>query len=105
MASSSVAGLPSMVATGRSSTWWLRNHALPRTQAFFALVMWLFSTVNSMSSQTQPQKVQVALLTTLSSLADMQAVLFTGSVLLRLTVLGVSVPKSAYADCHTSNTN
>src|SRR5205823_4846105 len=67
MASSRVAGLPSMVATGRSSTWWLRNHALPRTQAFLALVMWLFSTVSSMSSQTQPQKVQVALLTTFSS--------------------------------------
>src|SRR5947209_11339043 len=67
MASSSVAGLPSMVATGRSSTWWLRNHALPRTQAFLALVMWLFSTVNSISSQTQPQKVQVALLTTFNS--------------------------------------
>src|SRR5438445_9925320 len=50
--------------------WWLRNQALPRTQAFFALVMWLFSTVNSMSSQTQPQKVQVALLTILSSVAD-----------------------------------
>src|SRR5206468_11346020 len=56
-----------MVATGRSSTWWLRNHALPRTQAFFALVMWLFSTVSSMSSQTQPQKVQVAFGTTFSS--------------------------------------
>src|SRR5436305_3832400 len=70
-----------MVATGRSSTWWLRNHALPRTQAFFALVMWLFSTVNSMSSQTQPQKVQVALLTTFSSLADMQD-LFRGSMCL-----------------------
>src|SRR5262245_35166587 len=56
-----------MVATGRSSTWWLRNHALPSTQAFFALVILWFSTVSSMSSQTQPQKVQVALLTTFSS--------------------------------------
>src|SRR5437870_4047086 len=69
MASSSVAGLPSINAPGRSSAWWLRNHALPRTQAFFALVMWLFSTVSSISSQTQPQKVQVALATTFSSLA------------------------------------
>src|SRR5262245_23432744 len=67
MASSSEAGCPAMVATGRSSTWWLRNQALPSTQAFLALVMWLPSTVSSMSSQTQPQKVQVALLTTFSS--------------------------------------
>src|SRR5262245_59703476 len=56
-----------MVATGRSSMWWLRNHALPRTQAFLALVMWLSSTVSSMSSQTQPQKVHVAFSTTFSS--------------------------------------
>src|SRR5262245_3839393 len=56
-----------MRATGRSSTWWLRNQALPSTQAFLALVMWSPSTVSSMSSQTQPQKVQVALLTTFSS--------------------------------------
>src|SRR5947209_3362313 len=67
MASSSVAGRPSMRATGRSSTWWLRNHALPRTQAFLALVMRWPSTVNSMSSQTQPQKVQVALGTIFNS--------------------------------------
>src|SRR5262249_61590219 len=67
IASSREAGLPSIRADGRSSTWWLRNQALPSTQAFLALVMWLSSTVSSISSQTQPQKVQVALETTLSS--------------------------------------
>src|SRR4051794_33425542 len=70
MPSSSEAGLPSTVATGRSSTWWLRNQALPSTQAFLALVILWPSTVSSMSSQTQPQKVQVALLTIFSSVAD-----------------------------------
>src|SRR5438067_1948712 len=65
-----LAGWPSTRATGRSSTWWLRNHALPSTQAFLALVMRWPSTVNSMSSQTQPQKVQVALLTIFSSVAE-----------------------------------
>src|SRR5437660_7939207 len=70
-ASSSEAGLPSIRATGRSSTWWLRNQALPSTQAFLALVMWSPSTVSSMSSQTQPQKVQVAFSTTFSAVADM----------------------------------
>src|SRR5207248_3001160 len=71
MPSSSVAGLPSMRATGRSWMWWLRNQALPSTQAFLALVILWSSTVSSMSSHTQPQKVQVALLTTLSSLMAM----------------------------------
>ena len=47
--------------------WWLKNQALPSTQAFFALVMRVPSTVSSMSSQTQPQKVQVASLTIFSS--------------------------------------
>src|SRR5262249_55353787 len=76
-ASSSVAGLPSIRATGRSSTWWLRNQALPSTQAFFALVMWSPSTVSSMSSQTQPQKVQVALETTFNSVGSgIGAILF-----------------------------
>src|SRR5437762_8426186 len=56
-----------MMATGRSSTWWLRNQALPSTQAFLALVILWPSTVSSMSSQTQPQKVHVALGTTFSS--------------------------------------
>src|SRR5262249_32766614 len=41
--------------------------ALPSTQAFFAFVIVCPSTVNSMSSQTQPQNVQVALLTIFSS--------------------------------------
>src|SRR5437588_8117809 len=59
-----------MVATGRSSMWWLRNQALPRTQAFLALVILWPSTVSSMSSHTQPQKVQVAFSTTFSSVAD-----------------------------------
>src|SRR5918912_1792955 len=66
-ASSSVAGRPSTRATGRSSTWWFRNQALPRTQAFLALVILWPSTVSSMSSQTQPQKVQVAFATIFSS--------------------------------------
>src|SRR5262245_17273807 len=79
MASSREAGLPSMRATGRSSTWWLRNQALPSTQAFLALVMWLFSTVSSMSSQTQPQKVQVALETTFNSVVSGISFLFTSS--------------------------
>src|SRR5436309_1284111 len=65
--SSRLAGLPRTNTAGRSSMWWLRNHALPSTQAFFALVMWFPSTVRSMSSQTQPQKVQVASVTTFSS--------------------------------------
>src|SRR5438093_13174872 len=64
------AGRPATIATGRSSTWWLRNQALPSTQAFLALVILWPSTVSSMSSQTQPQKVQVALLTIFSSVAD-----------------------------------
>src|SRR5436305_10930258 len=77
-ASSSDGGLPSIRATGRSSTVWLRNQALPRTQAFLALVILWPSTVSSMSSQTQPQKVQVALLTIFSS-------------------VGISIPSSVHA--------
>src|SRR5688572_27886884 len=45
---------------GLSSTLWFKNQALPRTQARLASVMWLSTTVRSMSSQTQPQNVQVA---------------------------------------------
>src|SRR5947209_7447561 len=67
--------------------------------------MWLFSTVNSMSSQTQPQKVQVALLTTLSSAADMYAVLFTGSTQRKTAAPAESSPQNTYADCHTSSTS
>src|SRR2546423_5724681 len=85
-----------MVATGRSSTWWLRNHALPRTQAFLALVMWLFSTVSSMSSQTQPQKVQVALATTLSSVVDI-------SCLFRILQVTL-VPKLLFGNAPPRNT-
>src|SRR5438105_2904042 len=55
------------MATGRSSTWWFKNQAFPRTQAFLALVILSPSTVNSMSSHTQPQKVQVAFATTFNS--------------------------------------
>ena len=40
--------------------WWLKNQALPSTQARLASMMWLSFTVRSMSSHTQPQNVQVA---------------------------------------------
>ena len=65
-ASAVVAGLPSIRAGGLSSMVCSANQARPRVQAFLALVMRLASrsTVRSMSSQTQPQKVQVACSTT-----------------------------------------
>src|SRR5215831_9507869 len=100
MASSSVAGLPAMVATGRSSTWWLRNHALPRTQAFLALVMWLPSTVNSMSSQTQPQKVQVALLTIFSSVPPMRVLRSTKPLQFHVDPLAVRHPRPMRIAAH-----
>src|SRR5262249_18328092 len=53
------AGRPSMRQLGRSSAWWLKNQDLPSTQARLASTMWLSLTVISMSSHTQPQKVQV----------------------------------------------
>src|SRR5215471_14019163 len=53
------AGRPSMRQLGRSSAWWLKNQDLPRTHARLASTMWLSLTVISMSSHTQPQKVQV----------------------------------------------
>src|SRR5262245_58269348 len=119
-ASSSVAGWPSTKATGRSSTWWLRNQALPSTQAFLALVMWLSSTVSSISSQTQPQKVQVALETTLSSVIS--SFLSATSLLLllkfrdgdvfspglfscRASTPAASVRQEACAGCRTSSTS
>src|SRR5262245_43176152 len=59
-----------MVATGRSSIWWLRNQALPSTQALLALVIEWTSQFSSRSSQTQPQQVQVALSTIFNSGMD-----------------------------------
>src|SRR5229473_8110860 len=64
-AASSAAGFPSISASGkRRSAVWLRNQASPRMQAFLVLVMRSPSACSSMSSHTQPQKVQVAFLTT-----------------------------------------
>ena len=47
--------------------WWLKNHDLPSPQALLASVMRSPSTFRVMSSQTQPQNVQVASSTILSS--------------------------------------
>src|ERR1700722_13246454 len=63
-ASATVAGLPSIKASGysRSAVWCLKC-ASPRLQAFLALTILSPSACNSMSSQTQPQKVHVAYFT------------------------------------------
>src|SRR5512143_470488 len=61
-ASAVLASRPPMSANGRSSMPCSLNHALPSTQAFCDLVILCpaTSTVRVMSSQTQPQNVQVA---------------------------------------------
>src|SRR3989442_7876202 len=65
VAASSVAGFPSTSASGyRCSAVWCRNQDSPRLQAFLALTIRSPSACSSMSSHTQPQKVQVAFLTT-----------------------------------------
>ena len=53
---------------------WFLNQLTPRTQAFLVWVMRSPSECSSMSSQTQPQKVQVAFFTTFNSIV----VPFTG---------------------------
>ena len=58
--SATVAGLPSIRQYGTSSMSWLRNQAVPNTQARCAFTILWPSTCKSISSQTQPQKVQVA---------------------------------------------
>src|SRR5262249_43117432 len=63
-ASSTVAGWPSMSASGyRCSAVWCLNHASPRLQAPLVLTIFGPSACSSMSSHTQPQKVHVAFLT------------------------------------------
>src|SRR5262245_51935862 len=65
MAASSAAGWPSTSASGNSrSAVWFSNQASPRLQAFLLLTIRSPSACSSMSSHTQPQKVQVAFLTT-----------------------------------------
>ena len=66
MPSSTEAGWPSIRQAGSSVRWWLKNHDLPSTQALLASVMRSPSTFKVMSSQTQPQNVQVASSTILS---------------------------------------
>src|SRR5713101_8435280 len=70
-AASTVAGFPSIIASGdkRSAVWFL-NQASPRLQAFAALTIRSPSACSSMSSQTQPQNVQVAFFTTLRLIAS-----------------------------------
>src|SRR5438552_297931 len=64
-AASTVAGFPSMSASGyRCSAVWYLKCASPRLQAFLALTIRSPSACSSMSSHTQPQKVHVAFLTT-----------------------------------------
>src|SRR3989442_217637 len=64
-AASTVAGIPSMSASGyRCSAVWYLKCASPRLQAFLALTIRSPSACSSMSSHTQPQKVHVAFLTT-----------------------------------------
>src|SRR6516165_5832572 len=71
MAASSGAGFPSTSASGNSrSAVWCLNQASPRLQAFLALMIRLPSACSSMSSHTQPQKVHVALFTTLTVMAS-----------------------------------
>src|SRR5207247_5492131 len=65
-AASTVAGFPSISASGyRCSAVWYLKWASPRLQAFLALTIRSPSACSSMSSQTQPQNVQVASFTTL----------------------------------------
>src|SRR4051794_23754974 len=61
------AGLPSIRQAGPSSCWWLKNHDLPRMHAALASVIRSPSTFSVMSSQRQPQNVQVASSTILIS--------------------------------------
>src|SRR5258706_8160146 len=69
-AASTVAGFPSISASGkRRSAVWFLNQASPRLQAFRALTIRSPSACSSMSSQTQPQNVQVAFFTILTLIA------------------------------------
>src|SRR4249920_1485840 len=71
-AASTVAGFPSIIASGnRRSAVWFRNQASPRLQAFLALTIRSPSACSSMSSQTQPQNVHVAFGTTLRLIASL----------------------------------
>src|SRR6266571_3326908 len=70
-AASTVAGFPSISASGyRRSAVWFLNQASPRLQAFRALTIRSPSACSSMSSQTQPQNVQVASFTTFRLIAS-----------------------------------